>query len=98
MTELNRQWIYARPVTGELATENFAYREVPVPVPGQGQVLVRNRLVSLDPANRTYFVMQNYRPKLELGDVMASFAIGEVIESRDRRFKTGDLIHADLGW
>ncbi|KCZ58670.1 hypothetical protein HY30_15810 [Hyphomonas chukchiensis] len=29
---------------------------------------------------------------------MAGFAIGEVVASRDRRFRIGDVIHGDLGW
>jgi NADPH-dependent curcumin reductase CurA len=39
-------------------------------------------------ANRVYFAMQTYRPQIQLGDVMAGFAMGEVIESTDSRFKT----------
>lgn len=98
MKLINRQWIYDRPVTGKLTKENFALREVEVPELRQGQTLVRNKLLSLDPANRSYFVMQAYRPMLQLGDVMAGFGVGEVIASTDYRFRPGDLVHGDLGW
>lgn len=98
MKLINRQWIYGKPVTGKLTQENFALRENKVPELREGQTLVRNKLLSLDPANRSYFVMQAYRPQLQLGDVMAAFGIGEVIASTDYRFSPGDLIHGDLGW
>lgn len=98
MTDTNRQWIYSKPVSGSLKLDNFTLEENPIPKLRQGQVLVRNKLISLDPANRTYFVMQVYRPQLQLGDVMAGFGVGEVVESTDMRFQPGDLIHGDLGW
>lgn len=94
----NRQWIYSSPVTGKLTVENFSLQQVAIPELRQGQALVRNKLISLDPANRAYLVEQGYRPQLQVGDVMAGFGIGEVIESRDERFAPGDIVHADLGW
>ena len=98
MEKINRQWFYSSPITGKMTTDNFAFREVAVPELRQGQVLVRNKLISMDPACRTYFVMQNYLPQLQIGDVMASFGIGEVVESSDFRFQVGDIIHGNLGW
>ena len=95
---VNRRWIYAKQLAGSLGAGNFAYEESPVPVLRQGQALIRNRLISIDPANRLYFAMQAYRPQLQVGDVMAGFGIGEVIESTDPRFRVGDLWHGDFGW
>jgi len=96
--QVNRQWIYANPVTGALRTDHFSYRETPVPELRQGQALIRTRLISIDPANRLYFAMQSYRPQVKLGDVMAAFGIGEVVASTDPRFRVGDLWHGDFGW
>lgn len=98
MTQTNRSWIYAAPLTGKLGIENFALREEALPPLRQGQALIKNRMISLDPANRAYFSAQTYRPQLVVGDVMAGFGIGEVVESLDPRFAPGDLVHADLGW
>lgn len=98
MSNINRQWIYAKPITGNLSIRNFSIRENPMPKLRQGQALVRNKLISLDPANRVYFAIQTYRPQIQLGDVMAGFGLGEVIESTDARFRPGDLVHGDLGW
>lgn len=98
MPETNRQWIYSKPITGNLRTDNFTLRESPLPTIRQGQALIRNKLISLDPANRVYFAMQTYRPQIQLGDLMAGFGIGEVVESTDPRFRRGDIVHGDLGW
>jgi len=98
MADINRQWIYSNPVTGKLQVENFSLQEAPMPVPQQGQTLVRNKLISLDPTNRGWFSGQSYRPQVHIGDVMGGFGIGEVVESTDYRFAPGDIIHADLGW
>jgi len=95
---VNRRWIYAKPMAGSLSAGNFAYEEKPVPALRQGQALIRNRLISIDPANRLYFAMQAYRPQLQPGDVMAAFGVGEVVESTDPRFRVGDLWHGDFGW
>lgn len=95
---VNRQWVYSTPVSGNLKLNNFSLREMPLPVLKQGQALVRNKLISLDPANRFYLVAPSYRPQVHIGDVMAGFGIGEVVASTDWRFTPGDIIHADLGW
>jgi NADPH-dependent curcumin reductase len=62
---VNRQWIYSEPIRGNLRTDNFSLREAPLPKIRQGQALVRNKLISLDPANRVYFAMQTYRPQIQ---------------------------------
>lgn len=95
---MNRSWIYSTPLVGQLEINNFSLKEGPVPELRQGQALVKNRMISLDPANRAYFSAQTYRPQLQVGDVMAGFGIGEIIASLDPRFSPGDLVHGDLGW
>ena len=95
---VNRQWIYARPLEGTLRPDNFALRKAPLPVLRQGQALVRNRLISIDPANRLYLAMQAYRPQVGVGEVMAGFGIGEIVASTDPRFRVGELWHGDFGW
>ncbi|WP_193199787.1 hypothetical protein [Nostoc sp. MG11] len=51
-TKVNRQWrLVLRPV-GLIAESNFEWTQEPVPMPGEGQIFVRNIYLSLDPANR----------------------------------------------
>lgn len=98
LADVNRRWIYARPLEGALTEAHFERADRPIPHLRQGQALVRVKLVSIDPANRLYFAMQAYRPQLKVGDVMAGFGIGEIVESTDPRFRVGDLWHGDFGW
>ena len=40
----------------------------------------------------------SYFPKIPIGDVMASFAVGQVIESRHPDFSAGDIVRGDFSW
>ena len=63
-----------------------------------GQVLVRDLWLSVDPAQRTWMTRDSYKPKVPLGEVLQSFAVGQVLESSHLDFKAGDLERGDFGW
>jgi NADPH-dependent curcumin reductase CurA len=69
-----------------------------MPAPAAGEVLIRNRLLSIDPANRAWMNGATYRAQLTGGSVMDGFALGEVVESRDERHQPGDIVEGSLGW
>lgn len=98
MSAQNRQWIYKERPTGAVGPEHFAWKESPIPSPGAGEVLVKNRLLSIDAANRAWMAGPSYRSQLDVGTVMDGFAIGEVVESNDSRFAKGDLVEGTIGW
>jgi len=78
---------------------DFALEDVQVPEPGAGEVLVRALYVSVDPYQRGRMSeTRSYARSLELGDVITSQVIGEVVESRDPRFAPGDIALGQLGW
>jgi NADPH-dependent curcumin reductase CurA len=54
--------------------------------------------LSVDPAQRIWMTRDSYKPKIPLGEVMQSFAVGQVLESRHPDFKAGDLVRGDFGW
>ena len=95
---MNRQWLYAKQPQGKIAPDTFQWTEGPIPVPGEGEALVRTRMLSLDPANRAWMMGKTYRDALEPGQVMSGFAIGEVVESKAPGLKTGDIVEGDWGW
>jgi hypothetical protein len=99
MTEgKNRQWILnARPV-GKLTGEEFRWNEAPIPEPSDGQVLIRTLWLSVDPAQRIWIARDSYKPAVPLGEVMQSFAVGQVLESRHPDFRPGDLVRGDFSW
>ena len=75
--EKNRQWtLRARP-TGMVKESDFAFRESPVPVPNDGEALVRVLYVSFDPAMRGWMEDRpSYIPPVGLGEVMRAGAVG----------------------
>jgi NADPH:quinone reductase len=93
-----RVTLAARPV-GFPKDSDFAFDEVEVGEPRPGEVLVRMLWVSVDPYQRGRMSeARSYAKSLELGDVITSQSIGEVVESHDGRYSPGDLVVGQLGW
>ncbi|WP_030743374.1 NADP-dependent oxidoreductase [Streptomyces sp. NRRL S-31] len=96
---INREWhLLSRPV-GWPKPEDFALVEAPVPSPGEGQVLVRNKYLSVDPYMRGRMsAAKSYVAPFELGKAMQGGAVGEVVESRAEGIAAGDHVLHFLGW
>ncbi len=78
---------------------DFQFTEEPIPRPGEGQVLVKNVLLSLDPAMRGWMNEgRSYVPPIGIGEVMRGLTVGEVVESGHPDFKAGDVVSGVLGW
>jgi NADPH-dependent curcumin reductase CurA len=99
MAQANRQIVLDRlPQGDKLGPEHFRLTDAAVPTPGEGEVLLRTRYISLDAANRAWMQGATYRSALEGGQVMAGGALAEVVESNVGHLKPGDTIFADTGW
>jgi phosphoglycerate dehydrogenase-like enzyme len=94
----NRQWMLKARPAGKLTGVEFLWNEAPIPRPSDGQALIRTLWLSVDPAQRIWMARDSYKPAVALGDVMQSFAVGQVIESRHPDFKPGDLVRGDFSW
>jgi NADPH:quinone reductase len=93
-----RVTLAARPV-GFPQDSDFALDEVEVREPRPDEALVRTLWVSVDPYQRGRMSeARSYAKSLELGDVITSQSIGEVVESHDGRYSPGDLVVGQLGW
>lgn len=97
--DVNRQVrLKARPA-GIPQAEHFELAEASIPVPGDGQVLVRNLYLSVEPAMRGWVsAVANYSEPVALGAVMRSIAAGRVIESRHPDYRAGDRVVGMFGW
>lgn len=95
----NRQWLlFSRP-SGLVKESNFAWREVPIPTPTEGQFLVRNLYLSFDPAMRGWMEDRpSYIPPVALGEVMRAGSVGQVVESKSPAFQPGDFVQGTFGW
>ena len=89
----NRQIrLIARP-SGLPKRSDFELACVPVPEPGDGEVLVRVQYVSLDPAMRGWMNEgRSYIAPIGLGEVMRAGGVGRVIASRDPALAVGDHV------
>jgi NADPH-dependent curcumin reductase len=99
MSITNRQIQLASRPEGEPTTANFNLVEVPVPALQDGQVLVRNHFLSLDPYMRGRMNDgKSYATPQPLGEVMIGGTVGEVVESKNPHFKAGDKVVGMGGW
>ena len=95
----NRQWkLISRP-EGRLTRDNFQFNEEPVPALEEGQILVRNILLSLDPANRGWVnEAPSYKDPVGLNEVMHGLAIGVVEESKNAEIPQGSMVSGMINW
>ena len=98
MPDINRQVILSQKPQGKLTSASFTLAEGPIPSPGEGEVLVKARFVSLDAANRAWMQGVTYRSALETDAVMQGGALAEVVASRAEGLAPGDIVSAETGW
>ncbi len=99
MSETNKQILLASRPTGWVEESNFKLVETPVPQIADGQVLVRNHFLSLDPYMRGRMNdTKSYAAPVKLGDVMIGGTAGEVAASKHPKFNVGDKVVGMLGW
>lgn len=96
---VNRRFLLRERPSGDFDPKILQRVEEPVPVPGPGQALVRNRYLSLDPTNRIWMSeAEGYLPPVALGEVMRGGAVGEVVASNSRKFPVGAKVAGLLNW
>jgi NADPH-dependent curcumin reductase CurA len=95
-----REWHLASRPQGHPKESDFRLVEVPIPSPGDGELLVRNTWMSLDPSTRIRMDAGDsvYMPPFALDRPLESWAVGEVLESRADGFREGDSVLHPLGW
>jgi len=99
MSTMNKQWHLVSRPTGEPSADNFKLVEVPVPEVNDGQVLVRNHYLSLDPYMRGRMNdSKSYVAPQALNAVMEGGTVGEVVASKSEHFKVGDKVSGRGGW
>ena len=88
----------SRPV-GWVTENNFELTESQVAEPAEGQILVRNIYMSVDPYMRGRMnEAKSYVPPFQIGEVLQAGVVGEVVKSRNPRFTEGEYVNGVLGW
>jgi len=95
----NRQVLYAKQPDGMPDEGCFRIEEQDVPALADGQVLVRNHYLSLDPYIRMRMeAVNSYAPVMKIGDVMVGRTAGEIIDSKEPSLPAGTWGVGRLGW
>ena len=98
MTTYKRLVLASRP-KGEVAPDNFRLEEVPVPALKDGEVLIRNHYLSLDPYMRMRMEdVKSYAAPQAIGETMVGGTVGEVVDSKNPKYAVGDKVQGMLGW
>ncbi len=98
-TLMNRQYYLASRPAGAPDSSNVPVRDVPVPEPADGEVVLKNLYISLDPAIRGWMGDDpNYIEPIALGDAVRSSVIGRVVKSDSPDFAEGDVVMTVGAW
>jgi NADPH-dependent curcumin reductase CurA len=96
---MNRQLILASHPRDKVGAEHFELRAAPIPVPRDGEVLVRTLVLSCDPTQRGWLNgVRTYIPPVQVGDVMPSWSVAQVVDSRRADYAPGDLVWGTFSW
>jgi len=96
---MNRRILLAKRPVGLAAQDDFTADEQPVPEIRDREALLKTLYIGIDPTIRTWLsTAKSYLPPIEIGEVVRSAGAGRVIESKNDRFKVGDVVTHLLGW
>jgi NADPH-dependent curcumin reductase CurA len=96
---MNKRIVLASYPEAWVTEANFRLETAPLTKPGDGEVLVKNHWLSLDPYMRGRMSQQkSYVKGVEIGEVMTGETAGEVLESKHPSYKPGDKVTAPSGW
>ncbi len=100
MTTYTSIKLVARPEPGPIKPELFEVQTTDLPQINPGEILVKQTHMSLDPAMRGWMSPDpdSYIPPVQLGEVMRSSGLGEVVKSNNPDFTVGDRVMGMMGW
>jgi NADPH-dependent curcumin reductase CurA len=95
-----REWHLVSRPRSVPAVSDFELVEAAVRAAGEGELVVRNSWMSVDPSARLRMQQDapEYMPRFDLGRPIEGWAVGEVIESRAQGFAVGDRVLHPHGW
>ncbi|HEY2774488.1 MAG TPA: NADP-dependent oxidoreductase [Candidatus Binatia bacterium] len=97
----NREIHLKRRPVGMPVAEDFELVETEMPEPGDGQFVVRNVWMTVDPYMRGRMMdRKSYVPPFQVGQVLDGGSVGQVVKSRNKGFSEGEYVcgFAAGGW
>ncbi len=99
MTTTYQRIVLASRPSGEVSANNFRLETVPVPELKDGEVLIRNHYLSLDPYMRMRMEdTKSYAAPQAIGETMIGGTVGAVMATKNPKFAIGDQVIGMLGW
>ena len=96
---LNRQWLLVKRPVGHPKKTDFEYREVDIPEPGDGEILLQILYALVDPAQRGWMdAGGNYWNPLPLGQPVRSGILAKVVKSNSAQHPVGQFVMGVAGW
>lgn len=98
MNDKNQQYLLATRPVGAPTRDTFELVATDLREPGPGEVLVKVKYLSIDPAMRGWMNdAKSYIPPVGIGEVMRALGVGEVVASQHPGFAVGDHVNGALG-
>lgn len=95
---MNKQLLLSQRPNGIVKNEDFAITKNEIPDLIDGQLLIENKYISLDPAMRGWMNEgTTYIRGVEIGATMRAFSAGIIIDSKNENFKIGDSVQGLFG-
>ncbi len=99
MSQTYQRIVLASRPSGWVTADNFRLESLPIPTLEDGQILVRNHYLSLDPYMRGRMNdAKSYAQPQAIDATMVGGTVGEVVQSCNERFAVGDKVRGMLGW
>ncbi len=99
MSLTNRKFTLAARPVGMPKPSDFKLVEEPVKTPGDGEMVVRSLYISVDPYMRGRMNdVKSYAAPVAIGGTMVGGVVGQVVESKNPKFKAGDIVQGEFGW
>ncbi|MCX6120536.1 MAG: NADP-dependent oxidoreductase [Ignavibacteriales bacterium] len=97
--QINKQIIFIKRPVGMPDESCFKLVRSAIPLPMNEQVLLRTRILSVDPYMRGRMNdRRSYVAPFQLNEVLTGGVVGEVVESKSNNFIEGDFVVGNLGW
>lgn len=96
---MNKQLLFVKRPVGEAGSDTWEMKTSPIPEPQEGEVLIKQHYISLDPAMRGWMNdSKSYIEPMAIGSVMRAGSVGEVIQSNNHpKFKVGEFVSGHGG-
>ena len=95
----NRQWILKSRPVGDVSDSDLTFETGTVPSPADGEIVLRTRMISMDPANRAWMnETPTYIDPVPLNGPMLGLVMGEVVASASDKFAVGDKVMGLGNW